>query len=931
NAWFKLTNKPQEFTLTVKKKQPVTVTVIEDGSKKPVAGAKIACDEKDVNAVTDAGGKAKIKMFPGEVYLFTVSANGFNYTTEEIVKKTDTALTISLPVYTVTAKVTNKYGEALSGAAVKAADGKTYVTDAGGTVQFPARGGIQSVTASIGGKSASKSFNLTDQSVTVEVQLPLGHTVTCTAVDEDGQPMSGIAVGKYGTTDADGKLTAYLDTGEYEITAKSSSGMQDTQKVTVSGPASVRFTLKGVVTYEIVGDTLYVRGNGKISANFCNQLKTTERYNLKKVVIEKGIVAIGDSAFNNCENLQSVSIPDGLKSIGKYAFERCYSLQTARLPEGFTTLGEGAFWYCSLTGLTIPASLQTISANAFGHCDFQQVVIPSTVTAINDGAFADCDMLEEITIPGTIETIGPSAFSGCSSLKKAVLEKGVKTIGASAFLNCTGLSDLRLPDTLETIGSRALAQCYDLINISLPASLKNIGSEAFYKDHMESISIPSGVSSIEDKTFENCRSLKTVRLNEGLTTIKACAFRYCEALESVVIPASVKTIEREAFWECWELKSITKAGGDFTINRSAVSDTSWWANKPKGQVIYLGSVAMGLNGMEEAYPSITIRSGTTQLADFAFDSQIYLKTVTLPEGLHTINPYAFRDCWHLETINIPSSVRTIGDGAFSGDGELKSLFIPVGVTNIGYKAFNGCKNLADLYYGGTKAQWDALNPSSAIPKNCTVHYEASAAKKTPAALRINAAGSPFAFTALAAGAAKTHTVSNAAVGDAYILYAVKNDKATDLLGADNLLFVQQKTAESETLSFTVLPKGNAKDYQIVVRHARLGSPAAPAYTPGDVNADGDIGADDARLALRRSVDLEDYPEGSAAFLACDVNRDGSVGADDARLILRASVDLEDPSKWIAAGTPAPSTEPEQTTKPESTTKPEPTTKPESTT
>ena len=67
--------------------------------------------------------------------------------------------------------------------------------------------------------------------------------------------------------------------------------------------------------------------------------------------------------------------------------------------------------------------------------------------------------------------------------------------------------------------------------------------------------------------------------------------------------------------------------------------------------------------------------------------------------------------------------------------------------------------------------------------------------------------------------------------------------------------------------------------------------------PGDVNADGAIGADDARLALRRSVDLENYPYGSAAFLACDVNGDKAVGADDARLILRASVDLEDPTKW----------------------------------
>ena len=71
----------------------------------------------------------------------------------------------------------------------------------------------------------------------------------------------------------------------------------------------------------------------------------------------------------------------------------------------------------------------------------------------------------------------------------------------------------------------------------------------------------------------------------------------------------------------------------------------------------------------------------------------------------------------------------------------------------------------------------------------------------------------------------------------------------------------------------------------------------PAYMPGDVDGDGIISSGDARLALRRSVMLEDYPEGSAAYLACDVDFDGGVSSADARLILRASVGLEDASKW----------------------------------
>ena len=75
-------------------------------------------------------------------------------------------------------------------------------------------------------------------------------------------------------------------------------------------------------------------------------------------------------------------------------------------------------------------------------------------------------------------------------------------------------------------------------------------------------------------------------------------------------------------------------------------------------------------------------------------------------------------------------------------------------------------------------------------------------------------------------------------------------------------------------------------------------PAAPEYTPGDVDGDGTITPADARLALRASVGLEpDIAEGTAAYLASDADGDGAITPGDARLILRASVGLEDASKF----------------------------------
>lgn len=124
-----------------------------------------------------------------------------------------------------------------------------------------------------------------------------------------------------------------------------------------------------------------------------------------------------------------------------------------------------------------------------------------------------------------------------------------------------------------------------------------------------------------------------------------------------------------------------------------------------------------------------------------------------------------------------------------------------------------------------------------------------------------------------------------------MLVTVKDHKLVGL--ADMEIPDAPEMTETEFDAFLAEQKAGGvpvKEYYVLLERA-------PAYLPGDVDGNGAIEAADARLALRRSVDLEDYPEGSAAFLACDVDFDNEITAGDARLILRASVGLEDPETW----------------------------------
>ncbi len=73
-------------------------------------------------------------------------------------------------------------------------------------------------------------------------------------------------------------------------------------------------------------------------------------------------------------------------------------------------------------------------------------------------------------------------------------------------------------------------------------------------------------------------------------------------------------------------------------------------------------------------------------------------------------------------------------------------------------------------------------------------------------------------------------------------------------------------------------------------------PVVTADNIGDVDGDGSVTAADARLALRRAVELETFTE--EQFARADVDFDGQITAGDARHILRAAVELEDRKDWI---------------------------------
>jgi len=101
------------------------------------------------------------------------------------------------------------------------------------------------------------------------------------------------------------------------------------------------------------------------------------------------------------------------------------------------------------------------------------------------------------------------------------------------------------------IGENAFAELKTLKSVKLPEGLESIGKRAFSGcTSLYKITLPSTVRQIGESAFAGCSLLKKARMPETLEIIADGAFEDCSSLEYVNIPASVSYIGADAFMHC---------------------------------------------------------------------------------------------------------------------------------------------------------------------------------------------------------------------------------------------------------------------------------------------------------------------------------------------------------------------------------------------
>ena len=148
-------------------------------------------------------------------------------------------------------------------------------------------------------------------------------------------------------------------------------------------------------------------------------------------------------------------------------------------------------------------------------------------------------------------------FSGCRKLRNVVLNEGLQVIGNRAFMNCISLESITLPSTLTTLEYSTFSSCTSLRKLKINEGLQKIGMSSIRDCHgLKSIELPSTITEIDSLGFHHCKKLRKVVFNEGLEKIKDCAFSRCESLESITLPSTLVEIGKHAFGYCTKLREV---------------------------------------------------------------------------------------------------------------------------------------------------------------------------------------------------------------------------------------------------------------------------------------------------------------------------------------------------------------------------------------
>ncbi|MBR2302374.1 MAG: leucine-rich repeat protein [Clostridia bacterium] len=451
-----------------------------------------------------------------------------------------------------------------------------------------------------------------------------------------------------------------------------------------------------------------------------------ERSGLAQITGHQNVKIIGESAFNSCSYMTQFDVPANCESIGANAFAECSALETVTF--GFQSklksIGNMAFFGCtSIEQLALPDSVTSIGELAFAFAQLTNFVVGKNVTELGWNVLMGCQKVESIKIekvsnfsflpyffnednPSLTSFIvdniddyaqvgfsnefahvfkgGAKLYVGDKQVTQLVLSEGITKIAPYAF-SFLEFGDVCIPSSVKTIGEGAFMQqenstALKKISFAQGSRLETIGVMAFANSNIESIVLPDGLQTIENRAFY------------GLTQLK-----------QIKIPSSLKTILSEVFDKCAEGIRVDIDSLDDYMNIEI--------NKPEkslfnnAELYHNGQLVTSVNiDKQTVYPWF---SGIKSIVEVTFGQNVKtigacsfvgcsIENLYIPANVTDVQQNAFADCTKLKIADFADDCNLKSlYGVFAGCTALESVEIPNGTVNIDRITF-GCTNLKQL-------------------------------------------------------------------------------------------------------------------------------------------------------------------------------------------------------------------------------------------
>lgn len=399
--------------------------------------------------------------------------------------------------------------------------------------------------------------------------------------------------------------------------------------------------------------------------------------NIKNVKVSPNVTKIPSYAMSSMGSVENVILPDSVSSIAEKAFANNTALKQVMIPASVNSIQDNAF--ANSPNVKI-LTTKNSTADQFGQKQKIPVIYDAELpTDFND---SNADQEDKPQLKHQTTTVTTTEEKTEQTKEETSKEE---TSAAQSTQNDENPLDTKEPGVVaktRIINGKAVVligksnqKVYGGTgsNSSIETSqTQETSEESSSEQETQPTSSKQTVDgdTIKQRAYYKQNNLTNYTISEKIKEIGRLSFAQ-SGLQSIEIPSNVTTIDYGAFYGCQDLKEVTIPDSVISIGTKAFADTPWldnWLNgTSKGgedDFLIVGDhILLAYRGNSA---KVEIPEGVKQIGSEAFKNHQELTQITIPDSVSNIGADAFRNCSKLTRVDGGAGLQTIVRGAFYG-------------------------------------------------------------------------------------------------------------------------------------------------------------------------------------------------------------------------------------------------------------------------